>query len=329
MAVGARREFMAWMGGTWLATHAHARRRANTWRVAELKIIEHPALNADANGFAAGLAAAGFTEGHNLQIARFDAQGLPARTQSLARQIMDADYDLVHTIATLPSQEIHRRSEGRPVVFSSVTDPVFAGIVPATVALGQRTGTNVTGVSDRWPVELQFHVYAGIAPQAKIWATVYNPAEPNSVVHVKHMRIAAHARGLQLLEAQVHHPQEVLQAALQLAPQVHAFTITSDNTTVSRMQDLVAVCNSFRIPLFAGDTDSVERGAIAAYGLDYHLVGYAAGRKAALILKGHPPGEIAWTPMEKFSLVLNLRAAKQQGIQLPATLQARANRIVS
>ncbi|NDP41072.1 MAG: hypothetical protein GZ093_20545, partial [Rhodoferax sp.] len=48
--------------------------------------------------------------------------------------------------------------------------------------------------------------------------------------------------------------------------------------------------------------DSVPRGAVAAYGMDYFLVGYSAGKKAALILKGIKPGDIPWGTMEKFSL---------------------------
>ena len=73
----------------------------------------------------------------------------------------------------------------------------------------------------------------------------------------------------------------------------------------------------------------MARGAVAAYGMDYFLVGYAAGKKAALILKGVKPGDIPWGPMEKFSLVINLNAAKAQGISIPdfsaSTLAALKN----
>jgi len=66
-----------------------------------------------------------------------------------------------------------------------------------------------------------------------------------------------------------------------------------------------------------------------AYGLDYFLVGYAAGKKAALVLKGVKPGEVPWGPVEKFSLVINTRAAKAQGLTLAPELLARADKIIN
>jgi putative ABC transport system substrate-binding protein len=111
-------------------------------------------------------------------------------------------------------------------------------------------------------------------------------------------------------------------------PQVQAITITSDNTSSARIEDLAGVCNDYQLPLFAGDIDSIERGAVAAYGLNYFLVGYAAGRKAALILRGVNPAELEWTRIEKYSLALNLKAAQRQGVSLSETVQARAHRLI-
>ncbi len=90
----------------------------------------------------------------------------------------------------------------------------------------------------------------------------------------------------------------------------------------------LGVANAHRIPLFAGDVDSVGRGAVAAYGLDYFLVGYAAGKKAALVLKGTPVGTIPWGPVEKFSLVINLRAARAQGVEIAPALLKKADKVI-
>jgi putative ABC transport system substrate-binding protein len=202
--------------------------------------------------------------------------------------------------------------------------------VPPPSKPGQNTGTPVTGVSDLWPVFLQMQTYAQLVPQAKTWGTVYNPAEANSMMHIQAMRDAANRLKLKLVEAKVSSSAEVEAAALSLVSQkVQAFTITSDNTTVANLEALVRVAEQHKVPLFAGDVDSVHRGAIAAFGMDYFLVGYAAGKKAALILKGIKPGDIPWGPMEKFSLVINTRAAQAQGLTLSPDQLRRADKVLN
>jgi putative ABC transport system substrate-binding protein len=74
--------------------------------------------------------------------------------------------------------------------------------------------------------------------------------------------------------------------------------------------------------------DSVPRGAIAAYGLDYFLIGESAGKKAVQVLKGKKPGDIPWGPAEKFSLVVSEKAAKTQGIAIPSDLLKKANKVI-
>jgi len=215
-----------------------------------------------------------------------------------------------------------------PLVFSSVTDPVRAGLVPANSAPGQKTGTHVTGLSDLWPVQLQMETYVKAVPQAKVWGTIYNPQEVNSLTHLQAMRTTASRLGLRLVEATVNRSDEVAGAASALAERVQAIIITSDNTVVVALEDIVRVCNARQVALFAGDIDSVARGAVMAYGLDYFLVGYSAGRKAALVLKGISPGDVPWGPVEKFSLIVNMRAAHAQGVTLNPNLLAKADKIL-
>jgi len=297
-------------------------------RVGVTKIVSHAALDADEKGFEAAMASAGFKEGVNIRYDRQNAQGDPAKAAAIARKFSDDKVDLVHAIATQTTQAVLQVNTRVPVVFSSVTDPVGAGIVPGDSAPGKKTGTNVTGVNDLWPVLLQMETYAKFVPKARKWGTIFNPAEANSVTHVKAMREAAKALGLELLEVTVANGSEVEQAAQSLVGKVQAVTITSDNTTVSNFDVIARVCDRNKIALFAGDVDSVARGAIAAYGMDYFLVGYSAGKKAALVLKGVRPGDIPWGPVEKFSLVINLKAARAQGVSVSPDLLKKADKVL-
>jgi putative ABC transport system substrate-binding protein len=307
---------------------AQEKKAKKVFKIGVTQIVSHPALDADAKGFEKALADAGFKEGVDVTYDRQNAQGDMANAQTIAQKFLDAKVDMIHSIATPTSQAVVKTIKNIPVVFSSVTDPVDAGLVPKTSPPGTKSGTNVTGVSDRWPIALQFERYTKFVPKAKKWGTIYNAGDANSMVHIKEMREAAKKLGVELIEATISTSAETMQAAQSLAGKVQAINITSDNTAVSAFEAIVKVCNEKKIPLFAGDVDSVPRGAIAAYGLDYFLIGLSAGKKAAQVLKGQKPGDVPWGPAEKFSLVVSEKAAKTQGVVIPPDLLKKADKVI-
>jgi len=297
------------------------------WHIGIAKIVSHAALDAAEQGFEAGLASAGFKEGRNVVYDRYNAEGDLASAATIAKKLAAGNYDLIHSIATPMTQAVIKAVTDVPVVFSAVTDPVAAGIVPQNSSPGSKTGRNITGVSDKSPVNLQMRTYAKFVPKAKIWGTIYNQAEDNSISHVGEMRLAARGLGLQLIEVHASNAEEVVAAARSLVGKVQAIAITADNTSVANFELIANICNEAKIALFAGDVDSVPKGAVAAYGMDYYLIGYSAGKKAALILKGISPGDIPWGLMEKFSLVINRRAAALQGVTLDPDMVRKADKI--
>jgi putative ABC transport system substrate-binding protein len=297
-------------------------------RIGVTQIISHQALDADQKGFENALSSSGFKEGVNVIYDRQNAQGDMNKANAIAQKFMDDKVDLIHAIATPTTQAVVKITKNIPVIFSSITDPINAGIVPKDSAPGKKTGTNVTGVSDRWPVFRQMEMYVKFIPKAKQWGTIYNAGEANSVVHIKEMKEATKKLGLELVEVTITNRSEVPKAMNSLVGKVQAIVITSDNTTVSEFDAIVKICNEKKIALFAGFLEGVPMGAIAAYGLDYFLVGYSAGKKAVLVLKGLKPGEIPWGPMEKFSLVINPGAAKHQGVTIPPEILKKADKVL-
>lgn len=290
--------------------------------------VSRPDLDADAKGFEKALAEAGFKEGVNITYDRQNARGDRANAQTIAQRFLHAEVDLIHSIAILTSQAVVKRIKNIPIVFSSVSDPVNAGLVPKTSLPETKTGTNVTGVSDRWPVHLQFEMSTKFIPKAKKWGTIYNIRDANSLAHIKEMRESAKKLEVELIEAKISIRGETMQAAQSLSGKVQAIHLTHDHTVASAFGVIVKVCNEKKIPLFTGDVYSVPRGAIAAYGLDYFFIGHSAGKKATRILAGEKPGDIPWRPAEKFSLVVSEKAAKAQGIFIPPDLLKKSDKVI-
>lgn len=297
-------------------------------RIGVIRSAAVPILEINENGFEAALAGAGLKAGVNVTYDLQTVGGDPERAQTIIQKFLADKVDLIHSIGTAPTRAALKAPGSVPVVFSAVTDPVGAGIVPAGAMPGKPSGMNVTGISDRWPVTLQLETYAKIVPHAKKWGTMYNPAETNSVVQVRLMRDAARQLGLELVEMTVDGTNETRAVALALAAKVQAIFIISDSTVSADIQSVVDACQSRQIPFFTGSSGSLSRGALAAFGIDYFLAGYAAGKKAALVLRGIPPGHIPWNLAEHFGLVLNQKAAKALGIVIPADMLRIADRVV-
>jgi len=296
-------------------------------KIGVAQTVSRPDLDADAKGFEKALSEAGFKEGVQITYIRKNSHGRVADAQAIAKKFVEEKVDLIHSIALISSQVVVMGIKNIPIVFSSVSDPVRAGLIPKTSLPQTKTGTNVTGITDRWPVHLQFEMSAKFIPRAKKWGTIYHARDANSIAHIKEMRESAKKLGVHLIEAKVSIRGETMQAVQSLSGKVQAIHLSHDHTVASAFKVIVKVCNEKKIPLFTGDIYNVPRGAIAAYGLDYYLVGYSAGTKAVQILRGEKPGNIPWELAEKCLLVINEGAAKAQGVIIPPDLLKKADKV--
>lgn len=308
-----------------LSAHAQSSRAV---RIGVIRPAPIPALDVNQQGFEAALAGAGFKAGINVSYDIQTTGGDPEQARGIVQKFVDDKVDLIHSMGTAPTLAAMKAGARVPVVFSAVSDPVGAGIVPEGSKPGQVTGAAVTGVSDRWPIALQLETYARLVPQARIWGTLYNPAEANSVLQARQLRDAMAKLGLQLVEIPVGSTPEVRQAAHDLAAKVQAIFVISDAAVSADILSIQQASDKHRIPNFSGVISGVRRGALAAFGVDYFLAGYAAGKKAALVLRGVNPGQISWSLAEHFGLVLNQRAAKALGITLPVDLLRIADNVI-
>ena len=146
---------------------------------------------------------------------------------------------------------------------------------------------NVTGVSDQMKVDPVLNLVKLINPNAKSVGIVYNSGESNSVFIVKQVEAAVGPLGLKLVKATASTSSEVQAAAQSLVGRADAIIVIGDNTAVAALEAIVKVCDQNKIPLYAGDSDSVKRGAAAGYGPNYEELGKQAGYQAALDPQRH------------------------------------------
>ena len=292
--------------------------------VAVTAIVEHPALDAVRDGVQAALKEACYESGKNLKWQYQSAQGNTGTAAQIARKFVGDKPDAIVAIATPSAQAVVAATKTVPVVFSAVTDPVAAKLVPSWEA----SGTNVTGVSDLLALDKQMDLVKQVVPDAKRVGMVYNPGEANSVVVVKELQKLLPTMGMTLVEAAAPRSVDVSSAARSLVGKVDVIYTSTDNNVVSAYEALVKVGQDAKIPLVASDTDSVKRGAVAAYGINYRDLGEQTGRVVARILKGEASGSIKPEVSTKLELFVNPAAAQKQGIELSEALIKSAAEVV-
>lgn len=285
-----------------------------TVKVGIIQLVEHPSLDAARDGFIAALAEAGYEDGKNMKLDYQNAQGDPNNNLTIAQNLVADENDVILAIATSSAQAVVQATSEIPVLFTAITDPVGASLVESL----ENPGGNVTGTSDTHPEAIKKTIGAikEFFPDAKNVGVIYNSGEPNAVVNVENAKAAMAEIGLKPVEASVSTSAEVKQAAESLLDRIDVFYIPKDNTVVAGLESVMTVANEYDIPTFVGEGDSVKRGTFASYGLDYHDLGYSTGKMAVEILNGKKPSEIPVGFPENLDLVINKKAAEEEGITL-------------
>jgi putative ABC transport system substrate-binding protein len=291
------------------------------YKIGVTQIISHPALDACVEGFKEAMAERGYVEGDNVEYDLQNAQGEMPNAAAIAQKFAADDLDLILSVATPTSQAVVKEVTDTPIVFAAVTDPVAAGLVADASA----PDANVTGASDLLPIQPHLDLVKRVVPDIKTIGLLYNAGETNSVTLVEAEKEAASAMGIKVVEATADKPADVQAAAKSLVGRVDAISVLTDNTVVSALEAVVKVCQENDIPLIAGDTDSVKRGAITALAFDYKDHGRQAGMMAADILDGKAIAEIPVAYAENLVLSINPAAAEAMGVTLPQDLVDEAD----
>jgi putative ABC transport system substrate-binding protein len=292
--------------------------------VAVTAIVEHPALDAARDGIKDELANEGFKDGDNIKFIYESAQGKPEIAAQIAKKFVGDGATVIVPISTPSAQAVVAATSDIPVVFTAVTDPVAAKLVTDR----DHPGGNVTGISDMSPLEDQLKLFQEIQPGIKKLGVVYNPGETNSVVLVTRLKEIAGPAGVEIVESAANKSSDVQQATAALVGKVDAVYIPTDNTVVSALPAAIQVATDNKLPLYAGDTDSVAGGAIASIAFDYHDVGIATGKIVARVLKGEKPGDIAVSFVPGTSLFVNKGAAAKMGVTVPDAVLSRAAKVI-
>ena len=275
-----------------------------------------------------GLSETGYVEGRNVTIEYRWADGQNDRLPSMAVDLVRRGVNVIVTGGTPATLAAKAATTTIPIVFIISTDPVAAGLVASL----NRPGGNVTGVTGL-NVELapkKLELLHELFPSATTLALLVNPTNPIAAEN-QSRTVAAAARTLGLQVHILHSSTEgdfdsVFARFAQTS--AGALVIGSDLFFTSRSERLAALGLRHAVPSIYQFREFAEAGGLMSYGGSITDWGHQAGIQTGRILAGAKPADLPVHQATKLELFINLKTAKALGVEVPATLLARADEVM-
>ena len=316
-----------------LAVKAEAQQTGKIPRVGILFIgsRDQPHLEA----FKQGLRERGYTEGKNIVLDYRYAEGKVDRLPSLAAELVQLNVDVIVTTSGNSAKAASEATKTIPIVLTTGADPVKSGLAESLA----KPGGNVTGLSiieedlSGKRVDILKETFPKMTRMAYLWhplAVSYSAADTTSGnPSYDQVEKATKTAGVQLLSYKVRTLAEIERAFADM-PKVrpHALVVLQSPLMTLNSKKIVELALKQRLPGMYPTRQFAEEGGLMAYG---PLIGDLYRRAATYvdkILKGTKPYDLPVEQPTKFEFVINLKAAKQIGLEVPPNVLARADRII-
>ena len=323
-----RREFITLLGGAAVAWPLAA--RAQQPEMPVIGFINGGTPQGYASmvaAFGRGLKEVGYIEGQNIAIEYRWAEGQYDRLPAMATELVRRPVAVI--VANTPAWAAAKAATTTiPIVFTTASDPVQAGLVASL----SRPGGNLTGAT-ALGVEVgakRLELLHELVPKAAVVALLVNPANPAlAEPTTSDLQRAARTLGLQLhvLHASTERDIDTAFATL-LQLRAGALVIGSDPFFNSQAERLAATALRHAVPAIYQYHEFAAAGGLMSYAGSitdtYRLAGGYVGR----ILKGEKPADLPVQRSTKVELIINLNTAKALGLDVPLTLQASANEVI-
>ena len=327
-----RRAFIAALGGAAAWPHLVQAQVPKVARIGYLIVgsLESPEARKGLDTFREGLYELGYIEGQNIVIEYRAADGKIERLPALATELARLKLDLIVAGATpagLAAQQVFTTT---PVIVTAMGDPVRDGLV-ASLA---RPGGNITGTSFLGPelVPKRLALLREVLPKISRVAVLWHPgafSERTTRDMLNELAEVAGTLGMQLQLVEVRQPSELDHAFSTMARErAEALFQFPSPMLFSERRRIVELAAMYRLPSMFNAREFVELGGLIAYGVSIADLTRRSVTYVDKILKGAKPSDLPVEQPTKFELFINLKTAKTLGVEIPATVLARADEVI-
>jgi ABC-type uncharacterized transport system substrate-binding protein len=292
--------------------------------------LESPETRASFDAFREGLRELGYFQGENIVIEVRAADSNMERFPSLVNELIGLKVDIIVALNSLSGRAAKQATSTIPIVVPVMGDPVEDGLV-ASLA---RPGGNVTGLTFLGPqlVPKRLALLKEALPAASRVAVLRHPrayGDRTMGDMVAETETAGKALGLQLQFVDVQGPSELDRAFSTIgAARVDAVMVFPSPMLFNERTRIVDLGRKLRLPLISQAREFVELGGLMSYGADIIDFIRRGATYVDKILKGAKPADLPVEQPTKFGLSINLKTAKELGVDIPATLLTSADEVI-
>jgi putative tryptophan/tyrosine transport system substrate-binding protein len=287
-----------------------------------------PISKSEVAAFQNSLTKLGWTEGSNLRIELRWAAGNPDKIMAFAKELIDLRPEAILVRNTPAVRAVVSETKTIPIVFVVVVDPIGLGLAQSLA----HPGGNVTGftVDDPSLGGKWIQLLRQAAPRTVRVALLFNPATAPSVEsYVPSIQAAAASFGIEARVAPVQAKDDIESV---IAAQAHTpgggLVVMPDLFTALNRELIVANADRYGVPAIYSDRKFAESGGLIAYGSDNVEEFRLAAGYIHRILNGAKPADLPIQQPSKFELVINMKAAKALGLDVPPALQQIADEVI-
>jgi putative ABC transport system substrate-binding protein len=326
-----RRDFVALVGGAaaaWpLAAHAQEGERMRRIGFLTPFVEDDPEAKARVAAFVQGLQQLGWTDGRNVRIDIRWGAGDAERIRRYAAELVALAPDVILAAGGATVGPLFQATRTVPIVFTLTPDPVGAGFVDNLA----RPGGNATGFTNfEFGIGVKWlELLKEIAPRVTRAAVLRDPTIPAGIGEFGAIQAVAPSVGIELRPIDVREAGEIERAVTAFARSSNNGLIVSSNALASVHRNLiVTLASRHRLPAVYPFRFFITIGGLASYGPDTIDPHHRAAGYVDRILKGEKPADLPVQAPTKYELVINLKTAKALGLELPATVLARADEVI-
>ena len=278
-------------------------------------------------GFPEGLQDLGYIEHRDYEVEYRYADGDLRRLTKLATELISLNPNIVVVGNTAAALAAKRAMPNVPIVVAAATNPVRFGLAKSR----PEPGGNVTGMLAGFEslAGKQLELGLELLPGKSQAGILLNPANVTSEVHWQNAKTAAEAKGADLSWVTASAPTDLNKAMSELASrQVDYVIVPADAMFLSERPRIAELASSLKIPAIYAFREQVEAGGLISYGVNLREQFRRAAGYVDKILKGASPSNLPFEEPTKFELMINLKAAKELALTVPAPLIERADGVI-
>jgi putative ABC transport system substrate-binding protein len=275
-----------------------------------------------------GFRAQGYVEGVNLSIERRNADGHADRVAGIVKEFAGMKLDAVLTTCTPTTRAMASLPPQVPIVMAAVSDPLGQGLISSYPRPGGRITGTASQFEDLAPKLLQ--LLRETVPAAGTVGVVFNPRNPVHKVFLADIEGAARTLSLSVASFPLGHPDQLDPAfeGMRSAGVKAVMVLPDDSFLFHLRQRVVEKLAAAGLPSIFGLREAVEDGALMSYGENLRRSHFRAAYFVDQIVNGAPPAELPVEQPTRFELVVNLRAAKALGVDVPTAILLRADEVI-